>query len=87
MPLLRRGRSPRQIARLTTLGRRRDRLGGIRSFDVTDLVLRIADGQGPTPRPDHLDLFEQGALVPINPNLLDLILGIEVDDVDLRIVR
>lgn len=51
--------------------------------DEPSLVFAVANGPGPRTRADHLDLFEQRALIPMQTDAPDLTVGIEGDDMDL----
>jgi hypothetical protein len=53
-------------------------------LEKSDLFLAIADGPSASAPADDLDGLEQRGLVPVNSNLLDLVLGIELDDVELQ---
>jgi hypothetical protein len=49
----------------------------------SNLILAIANGPVAAARADDIDVLEEGALVPVETNLTDLALGVEVDNVDL----
>lgn len=82
--LARRGRSRRQVI---ALGRGQRRGVEFRSRGIPEqagLIFAIADGPGTAALTDDLDSLEQCGLVPVDSNLLDLLFGIELDDVELQ---
>lgn len=49
----------------------------------TNLILAIANRPVAAARANDIDVLEEGALVPVDTDMADLALGVEVDNVDL----
>ena len=55
--------------------------------DQLDLILSVTDGPIPSGSANHIDQFEEGALVPALSDLGNLSVSVEAHDVELRSIN